>query len=272
MHDTLNFSRLGMLVRRHWAENVKFFLLGAIALFGLMAMVFAIWIIGAGPQYHEDDTWVVFLTGLFITGCIFASISFNALGDKAKGTYWMSLPASHLEKLIVTIFFTTVFFFAVYCACFFPIRQLAFAYIESAAKDNPVRYQLTYMNWKGDAEIKLVARYFFLCFMAVQSLFLLGIAYYKKFAYVKTVIVGATFVFLFVWMMSGIDDKMFVEFGQVNWNVFEARKQDLSGGGLPTQVYKVSELSKDFSLFMLQYMWAPVFWVVTWFRLKETEI
>lgn len=271
MHDTLNFRRLGMLIRRHWAENVKFFLLAAIALFGLMAMIFAIWVISGGSSYHEDETWGIFLTGLFITGCIFASISFNALGDKAKGTYWMSLPASHLEKLIVTILFTTVFFFAVYCAVFFPIRQMAFAYIESAAKEEPFKYHLTYINWKGDAEVKIVARYFFLCFIAVQSLFLLGSAYFKKFAYVKTVICGAVFVFLFVWMMTGIDEKMFNKFGQVSWNVFEVRLHDYSGGN-PTKLYKVSELSKDFSLFMFQYMWAPVFWLVTWFRLKETEI
>ncbi|MGV3764640.1 MAG: hypothetical protein ACO1NW_00855 [Chitinophagaceae bacterium] len=272
MHDTLNFRRLGMLIRRHWAENVKFFLLGTLALFGLMAIVFSIWIIGSGTRYQEEDTWVIFLTGLFITGCIFASISFNALSDKAKGTYWMSLPASHLEKLIVTILFTTVFFFAVYSLCFFPLRQMAFAYLESAAKENPLKYKLTYIRWKENDEIRLVARSFFLAFIAVQSLFLLGSVYFKKFAYVKTVIFGAVFVFLFVWMMTGIDEKMFTEFGRVNWNVFEARKLDIHGGGTPTQVYKVSELSKDFSLFMLQYMWAPVFWVVAWFRLKETEI
>lgn len=104
MNNTLSMPRLMRLMRKHWIENFSFYSMAALAIFGLLAVVLTIWLLGSGSYYSEASLYVIYLSGLFIAGCIFAGNSFGMLGDKAKGGYWLALPASHLEKLITTIF------------------------------------------------------------------------------------------------------------------------------------------------------------------------
>src|SRR5215216_3364287 len=100
MNNTLDISRLMRLMRKHWIENFSFYGMAALALFGLLAVVFTIWLAGSSLNYAEGGLYLIYFSGLFIAGCILASASFSMLGDKAKGGFWLGLPASHLEKFI----------------------------------------------------------------------------------------------------------------------------------------------------------------------------
>src|SRR5258707_14494426 len=91
----------------------------------MLAVVFAFWISASRPDYHEEITYVIFLFGLFITGAVFASTTFNMLGNKDKGVYWLGFPASHLEKLLCSLFYTTIVFSMVYAISFFLVKAAA---------------------------------------------------------------------------------------------------------------------------------------------------
>src|SRR5258708_21850858 len=68
MTSYFSFPRLLQLIRKQWIENSRFYLLSSLALVGMLALVFAFWISGSMPDYHEEITYVIFLFGLFITG------------------------------------------------------------------------------------------------------------------------------------------------------------------------------------------------------------
>ncbi len=104
MSSTLSLTRLGKLITKQLFENSRLYIFSILALFGLLSLVFAFWFVAAGPNYHEEQTYIIFIFGLFIAGTVFAGMSFNMLGSKDKGIYWLSVPATHLEKLICTIF------------------------------------------------------------------------------------------------------------------------------------------------------------------------
>src|SRR5829696_4357874 len=114
MNNSLDLSRLTRLMRKHWIENFSFYAMAALAIVGIMAIMFVFWIIASGNNFHEEPMYVIYFVGLFLSGCILASSAFSMFGDKAKGGFWLALPASHLEKLITVIVFNTVVFFVVF--------------------------------------------------------------------------------------------------------------------------------------------------------------
>ena len=108
MSPTFSFSRLGKLIAKQFYENSRLYLISTLALLGLLSLAFTFWITVAGPNYQEEQTYFNFLFGLFLAGANFASMSFNMLGRKDKGIYWLGIPATHLEKLVCTILFSVV--------------------------------------------------------------------------------------------------------------------------------------------------------------------
>ena len=139
MNNSFSFSRLGLLIKKQWFDNAKLYTLSVLALIGLLSIIFIFWAIANGDRYDEEDTYVIFLILLFGAGLIFASTTFSALGDKAKGTYWLSIPATHLEKLVCGIFYSLIVFLAVYLLSFFIIQQITFAVIRLDT-GNHIRY------------------------------------------------------------------------------------------------------------------------------------
>ena len=148
MRSSFSFSRLLQLIRKQGIENGRLYLLSSLALVGLLALVFAFWISTTSPDYHEEIMYVIFLFGLFIAGSIFASMTFNMLGNKDQGVYWLGFPASHLEKLICSIFYTTIVFSMVYVASFFLVKTAAVAVVKAIIVTHP-DYHWYPLDWNN---------------------------------------------------------------------------------------------------------------------------
>ena len=266
MSATFSFSRLGKLITKQFFENSRLYLFSVLALLGLMALVFTFWILTGGPNYQEEGTYFIFLFGLFLAGTIFASMSFNMLGSKDKGIYWLGVPATHLEKLVCTIIYSTVLFFIVYCLCFYIVKLIALAFLSGYMQNHP---GTSYREMAGfDQGFGSILKYFIYGYFAVQSLYLLGSVYFSKYSFIITTTVGAFIIFVFVYYLTRIDDIMFDE---ANWELLSVKKADVTITN-SYFLYSVSPAIKDIIVYAVQFIWAPVFWIVTWFRLKEKEI
>lgn len=266
MSVSFSFLRLGKLITKQFFENVRLYTFSVLALFSLLALVFAFFILSAGPNYHEEGTWFIFLIGLFLSGSVFASMAFNMLHSKDKGIYWLSLPATHGEKLVCTIFYTTIVFTAVYCVCFFIVKWIAVYFIHGLIKEDP---RLSYTEItdyiKGFGE---VLPYFICAYFAVQALYLLGAVYFSRYTFVVTSVVGAMFIFAFIYYLSKVEEGFL---GQVQWNIVSAKKTDIGIQG-HYHLYSVSPAISTLTQYFVQFAWAPLFWIVTFYRLKEKEI
>jgi hypothetical protein len=266
MSSTFSFSRLGKLITKQFFENSRLYIFSVLALLGILSLVFAFWIAAGGDDYHEEVTYIIFLFGLFITGTVFASISFNMLGSKDKGIYWLAVPATHLEKLICIIFYSTIVFTVVYCLCFFLIKFIGVSFLEGYIKRHPGSSYTKMDDFENG--FGGVIKYFIYAYFSVQSLYLLGSVYFSRFSFIITTVAAAFLIFVFVYYGSVIHDRMFEGMG---WDLVSARKFDdkIKDGYL---LYSISPAITDTLKYAVQFAWAPLFWIVTWFRLKEKEI
>lgn len=267
MTTTFSFSRLLQLVRKQWIENSRLYIYSILALLGMLGLIMVFWVITDGKHFSEDSLYIIFLFGLFIAGAVFASMSFSMLGSKEKGTYWLSFPASHLEKLLCMIFYNVVVFTIVYCLCFFLLKSAAVAYVSSLVAEKPTEYTFRRSVWDSNRSFLGIVPYFLYGFLAVQSFYLLGSVYFARYSFVITTIVGSVLIFLFSYYSVELIQSSLHGY---SWNGDHLRKYD--GDYSTYQRYNLSPVMTDLLGFFVKYIWAPVFWVVAWFRLKEKQM
>lgn len=266
MSNSFSFSRLLLLIKKQWIENARFYLYATLALIGMMGIIFLLWMKFGGTQYREGVLIQFFFIGIFIAGTVFASTGFSMLGNKPKGTYWLTFPASHLEKLICVIFYNFIVFTAVYVAIFFSLEKAAVAYVQNLVSANPFLYRLEPVNWTGDAGNWQMVRILTLIFLAVQALYLLGSVYFKRNSFILTTLIGAILVFLFVLFIQRLLKNGSISFFDKSIHLVEYMKLGQS------RQYALNATVSQTIFFLVKYMWAPFLWIVTWYRLKEKEI
>jgi hypothetical protein len=271
MTATFSFSRLFKLIRKQWFENSRLYFFSMLALLALLGLVFLFWISTSSRVYREEGTYIIFIFGAYIAGSVFASMSFNMLGDKAKGSYWLGFPASHLEKLLSIIFYNVIFFTVVYCACFFLIKSVALTYVHYMVAAKPGDYSYDPMEWDhGFGEVFTI---FIYVFFALQAFYLLGSVYFSRFSFVITTVVGAAMLFAFALYSIYLSKNYLPD--DYNWNGSYAVQNHIYLSNNEPSINKRVELSpftKDLLSYSVKFIWAPLFWVVAWFRLKEKEI
>lgn len=258
MQNSFSISRLGLLIKKQLFDNAKLYTLSLLALTGVLTLVFLCWAFFNGEQHYDaDDTLVIFMLFLFPVGFIFASNTFHALSNKAKGTYWLTVPATHMEKLIANIFYTTIVFLVVYILVFLVIQRATFFLITLNPKNN-IRSVGSFWN-----EIKIAATFF----IALQAAFVLGSVYFSKYAFVKTVLVLLTIGLCYALVVHFGAKYLFPEHLHVNGlSTVRTWEDDDS------KIYKLAPWVETTSEAVLKYIWAPVLLIATYFRLKEKEL
>jgi hypothetical protein len=269
MTNTFSFSRLLQLIRKQWVENSRFYFFCMLALLAVGAIVFCLYLTVAKPNYSEDVFYIFFLFGLFISGGIFGSLSFSMLTEKGKGSYWLSFPASHLEKLLVVIFYNTILFVVVYCALFFILKSGADAIIHNLMLKEPHRYK--YDLLKVNDGFWQPFSLFIYAFFAVQAFYILGSVYFSRYAFIITTIVGAIIIFTFLYYLFELDKVFFS--GGYQWRGTEVVQfADGRANDSRTKIFELPEVFRNGLIYFMRFSWMPVFWLVTWYRLKEKQL
>lgn len=261
MTANFSFKRLFLLITKQWIENRRLYLMSALALIGILGVAFALWLSMAGLRYEETSMYIMGMIGLFITGAIFASTSFSMLNSKDTGIYWISFPASHLEKFLVTIFFNVVVFTGVYMSCFYLLKFLAEVYIETRS--------MSYgkINWARSEEFTKAIPVFFSFFFVVQAAFLLGSASFKRFSFIRTIILLVGLIFIYWWVTFKVAAMFFPHGFIFNLTKLSTHAEDGS--------YKDYNLPGYFKVpveVFFRYLLAPCIWVITWFKIREKQI
>lgn len=259
MNNTFNLSRLWLLIKKQWFDNAKLYTLSLLAMIGLLIIVFIFWISAhtRHSTFAEEETYIIFFIFLFAMGSVFASSTFNALSDKAKATYWLTVPATHLEKLVCGIFYTVIVFAIVYVLSFLVVQQATFFFLKL---DPGNRVEPMKGLWFGAKVLAVI-------FVAIQSLFVLGSVYFEKFAFIKTLLAGLLIVFLFM---------LTILFFHHNFLPHNTGMRGLTTvsvyGDHQTKVYRLAPWIEDVFTPLFKYIWAPVLLIAAYFRLKEKEI
>src|ERR1044071_8534990 len=104
MNEVFNFNRWLLLTGKHWNENRKKYLLGLLAIGGVLFVWFAFMILMERyrPMEYELQA-VTYYVGLFAVGALYASLLFADLSTTPKAINYISVPASVFEKLLVAL-------------------------------------------------------------------------------------------------------------------------------------------------------------------------
>ena len=282
MNQVFSPVRLGMLIDLHWKENRRMYLLSLLAIGGVIAAWYGLLL--AMDKYAPLNPMIQYLTyyiGLYLAGCLYASTIFATLGNKAKGILYLSLPASHLEKLGCGILFGVIFFFLAYTALFYLIDiPLVHAANGIIARDHqvwpnngkPIGSQevfnlLAENNW---APVPDRTTHLFLAFyFAAQSAFLLGSVYFTRYPFIKTIIaLIILWVIAVLFMEKGVAAHLpdgWRPYDFLEWTRPDEYGSQMKWVKLPYGTERMLEL-------FFECIFPPAFWCITYFRLKEKEV
>lgn len=283
MNQVFDFSRFRLLVGRHWVENRQRYLLSLGATAGLILLWFIFLFLmqrrqAAVPVEVQIGTYYFVL---FFTGCLYASTIFSSLGSKGKGINYLSVPASHMEKLLMAILYVVVLFPVCYTIVFYIVDIITLQIFNPIAKSNfvptdpypefhwtPLGNVFRSDHFFGKDVHPWFMYYILLAFFAVQSMFMAGSVFFSKFSFIKTFIlllaVGLVYwLSIFLTATTVLPKGDFADEGLLAYKVI-----DPSGEVLVYIPAWMIYLGK----YLLHYGFPPLLWVASYFRLKEKEI
>lgn len=280
MNQVFNLKRFLRLFFSHWTEYKKRYALFTLALAGIM-LFGAICIIAVEPRhaFAEDMQYFMFHFVLFISGCIYAGTFLSNLNDKSKGITYILTPASTFEKLLLAFVFIVPIFLAVYILLFY-IIDIPFVAISNSIRhqqylqNNQFNYNGKFVSYRiisllkplvyaeysyRNEEFKIFKNAFF-GFFALQAFFLMGASYFKKFAFVKTILAG----FLIMLFFSVFTILVFKN-NNYNSEIFE--------NYFSKKTIKDSYYYYGAGIFcFFKYGLTFIFYLITYFHIKEKEI
>jgi hypothetical protein len=258
MNTTLNINRIGLLLKRYFIENKQL----ELYLWIIATVVFMI--------FHKTSFAGLFLV---VAGFIFASNTFKAFSITPNGIHYLLIPATHAEKLIVSIILSTFYFFSMFLITYIigtTLGTVIYNFILSV--DNPINFSLFHdnpnqmnlirtMNYSGD--FKLLKT--FISFAGTQSVFMLGSIIFKRSAAAKTILSMFGF-FIVLFFIEAMLLKITLGTYSLNRNMtilsFQAEKM-FSG---------YYDIAKYIVVNIIPCLLIPFFWIVTYFRLTEKQV
>jgi hypothetical protein len=123
MNQFFNLTRFGRLVRKHTAEHLTSYALGAAVLLGgmLAVMGFLAYIQGGLSQGQQAILFTLFLLA---AGTFFTTTVLTEFGRGSRAALALMLPAAQFEKCLVAWLFSLPVFFAVFVADFYLVDWL----------------------------------------------------------------------------------------------------------------------------------------------------
>jgi hypothetical protein len=259
--NIFNFSRLGLLFRRYFAERSRTELI--------------YWIIMVIAFMFIRNVLSLMIMLIIIAGVFYAARFFREIHSSSNGVAYFMIPATQLEKLTVGIVMTSFYYFAMMMIAYvignslgyFFNNMLASMNIDTLLGFSPFHH--SHLQWKlFDITIEpwmdvsghksLLCLHIFEMFLIEQSIYLLGSIYFKRNQFLSTFL--ATNI---------IQILLLILFVIELWLVFGTTSINMDGQG-----FYFYDFGKTLGTILRYVVWAlpPFFWVVSYFRLTEKQI
>lgn len=262
MNQIFSFKRFGMLFKKHTVENFKGYLMSMFVLVGILTVTIAILVHNQSIPMKINEQITLFIFFMLASGTIFTSNIFINLGDKRKAIPTLILPATTLEKFLVSWLYSFVIFQILFVAIYYIV-------IVTVLKTN---------NWHGQkVEImglfSIEQKILYLIYAVLHSIVLYGAIYFKKMHFIKTAF--AFFITaITVFTLNAQALKLMI-------NRPISPGSPFNGFSFPLK--KNTSWSSDFADISLgegTYKWVVItfllitviFWFAAYFRLKEKQV
>jgi hypothetical protein len=257
--------RFAQLLLRDLAGGYKSLLVAMAAVAGSVILISALTVLGrklAGASTGADFYPNMFVNILFLGGFIVTSFAFREVRQNGGGIFYLTLPASSLEKFASKLLATSVGY---------ALGSLVFFTAAAAVSEGVNRLIFGFGNYFFNPFEQgiLESLGYYLIF---QSVFLLGSIWWRKLAFVKTVLMlqavavgialvaGVALRIVFARYFRGWE----IDFGTVP-GMGLLIEQATAGYGPLVQIGNVVRI-------VVLSATAPVCWLIGWLRLREIEV
>jgi hypothetical protein len=300
-----SIHRIWLLTRKQWAENQQLYILGLLAVAGIMAALIVFNIFTARGLDASTQQLILYL-GATASGAVFASTILSQFNEKIKGIQALTLPASALEKFFVALIYSAIIFPIAYFVIVYPLIVFGH-YIDIQIKRGNSDYYLNQLySLSGDHNtFELFVTYFIM-----QTIALLGSVLFRRYVFIKSLVLVIA-IFFGLRIVNSIVAKSLIN-TDVN-SGFEANIQEIYFNETGNIIHK--SLAKDhftkpffnaepYADLMLGYggqkryfnnavysgdqtkihhpynmvfeillfLGVPFLWLITWFKLKEKQL
>jgi hypothetical protein len=257
---SFSIRRLGMLLRRDFSAGYKSVFIAMAAVGGFVILVTVVSAFGRalGP-IHEQMYYPL----LFIGGYIVTSLTFKELHLNGQSVFYLTLPGSSLEKYLSKLLVTSAGY---------AFGSLLFYSAVSSAAEGINRLILGY----GHPFFNPFERYTLIVvavYLVTQAVFLVGSVYFRKLAFIKTN--------LYLWLFGIV---LSILVGVIGWFIFRdyavGRRIELEpyfqrlgeSGEMQAVLAPMAEKFWQVAKVLFLGVMAPVCWVISYLRLRETEV
>jgi hypothetical protein len=258
--DIISVRRLGLLLRRDFSVGYKsvFIAMAAVGGFVILVTVLSAFGQARGPIHNTLYYPLLFIGGFIATSMIFKEVHLNG-----QSVFYLTLPGSSLEKFLSKLLvsslgyaFGSLFFYTAVSSAAQGINRVLFGYGHPFF--NPFQREV----------LLAVAVY-----LVTQAVFLVGSVYFRKLAFIKTN--------LYLWLFGIV---LTILVAVIGWFIFrdyavgprvelEPYMQELGRSGEMEAVLR--PMAEQFLQVAKVLFWAataPVCWLISYLRLRETEV
>ncbi len=258
LENYFNLKRFLYLVKNDLINNYRSYFVGLGAITGVIVALDIIMGL-AGADFGIPVA--LFYFTYFLSGFIISSIAFNDMHHPQKGISFFTLPCSIFERLLSKFIITTVIY-TIVILLYFIILNFALGIMNnilfSAGIDFQSDISLFGLFSDTDTFIFIVKLYFI-----VQSVFLFASTYFNKNAFLKLIFAMFVLQLGFSIYTALVGKMIFVGFETLHF-----KSMDVSFNEMKSFLMFL----KDFGFFILNWVIAPYFWILTFLRLKEKEV
>ena len=268
MKQSIDSRRMTLWAGKFWFENRKAYFLFLLVLAGLLFVWQGMFLAFRNPNlFSERVQFSQYAVLLFFSGCLTANFLFGDLREKSKSITYLLNPASSLEKILVVIFFGVPVFFLGFNLAFYAVDS---AMVSMANKQNVTNYKLFNVLHIKEYENPFMdnanSAHLLYLYFAVQSFFIFGAIYFKKFSLLKTSISLFAVWVLFIVVQTLLSSVLPV--GDFFAATATYRVTDMEGYKI---IYLPDWLRISGALFF-KFLIVPLFWLATYFRLREKQV
>jgi hypothetical protein len=258
--EVLSLRRLGLLLRRDFSAGYRTVIVAMLAVGGFVILISVLSALSGNLRPIHGTLYIELL---FIGGLIVTSLIFKELHLNGRGVFYLTLPGSVLEKFLSKLLVTSIGYAA---------GSLIFYTAVSSAAEGLNRLIFGY----GHPFFNPWQRYILLAvaaYLVCQSVFLVGSIYFRRLAFIKTSLYLVLFAIVLSILAGVILWIIFRDYAEGGRMMLQPYLNELGRAGEMERV--LTPLAERFLQVIKVFFWAavaPVGWVVSYLRLRETEV
>jgi hypothetical protein len=257
MNNIFSIKRFGLLVRKQWLENYLLYIGSFIV---LMAFDFFIlyqsntWDLNNQDTHRHFDTLPTFIISFGVSAAFILLAYFRTINTHTKQLAYFTQPTSTLEKLAAIFLFAVPVMLVAFGAAFAISVSVMHSMYDSFYHTTTTvfsKYEVTTMKES------------ILVFLTLQSLILLGMHTFKRYAIVKTFIAIIILFFLFFYALPGLTFNWILPiegFRSCSYNSIDFLKN-----------HEYEQLDYKALLYLPNYL-VYICWFALYFKIKEKQL